>query len=90
MQIFGFDKYKLYINERFSYIAENGKVRKQKSMSVKNYDGGNLMLYIANELDKEDCIAVEFGDDFIRFAYQNFDTGETDYITVNIRREVEK
>lgn len=90
MKLFGFDKYKLYINERFSYIAENGEIRKQTARYVRHYDGGNLMLYIANELDKEDCIAVEFGDSYIRFAYNNFDTNETDYTKVNIVKEVDK
>lgn len=48
------------------------------------------MLYIANELNKDNCIAVEFGEDYIRFAYTNYDTEETEYTKVNIRGEVKE
>ena len=90
MQLFGFDRYKLYINEHFSYIAENGEIRKQYAMNYKECDGGDLMVIIANELDHDNCIAVDFGNEYVKFAYTNYDTEETDYMTINIRKEVEK
>lgn len=90
MEIKGLEIYDVYIHERYSFIGENGDIINQEWFSHKEYDGGNLMLYIANELDKEDCIEVEFKDSYIRFTYDNYDTHETDYTTVEIERRVKE